>query len=597
MSINIKDNKFFLILKVSKQAFWKYKVQILALIILGFASGLLEGIGVNALIPLFSFILGDGQGGDDFISQAIEKFFLFFNISFSLKYLLAFVCLLFIFKAIVTMFINYIKVRITSDYEEKTRSELLDETLKTAWPYLLKQKLGHLENVLMVDVERSASLLGQIGGAIMVITGLIMYVAVAMNISVYITLVTLILGGVMFLIFKPLIYKTRVVAYKTTRMNKKVAHYVNENILGLKAVKALDVGGKISKIAEKYFKELKKLRIRTFLINSISASSSQPVSIIFISIVFAISYKTSNFNLASLIAVIYLIQRIFLYFQNAQSNLHGINDAYPYLRNVLDYQEKAVRYKEENKGAGRFALNDLLEFKNVNFFYQPEREVLSSVNFSIKKGEMVGLIGSSGAGKTTIVDLILRLFNPNSGTILLDGKDAKKINLKEWRKNIGYVSQDIFLMNGTIIDNIKFYSNSITNTEIEKVAKMANIYDFIQNCPDKFNTVIGDRGVLLSAGQRQRIIIARILARKPQLLILDEATSALDNESEVKIQKVIENLKGKITVFVIAHRLSTVVNSDKLLVLENGKIIEQGEPCQLLKDKDSYFHKVYNIRK
>ncbi|MCK4553855.1 ABC transporter ATP-binding protein [Candidatus Parcubacteria bacterium] len=596
MGINIKDNKIFAILRVSKQAFWQYKLQIFALIALGFLSGILEGVGVNALIPLFSFIIGDGQGGDDFISQAIEKFFLYFNISFSLKYLLVFICVLFIFKAMTLLFINYIKVRITSDYEERTRSELLDKTLKTNWPYLLKQKLGHLENVLMVDVQRSSGLLGQIGGAIMVITGLLMYVAVAINISVYITLVTLIIGGVMFLIFKPLIYKTRVVAYKTTRMNKKVAHYVNENILGLKAVKALDVGGKISKIAEKYFKELKKLNIRTFLINSISASSSQPISIIFISIVFALSYKTSNFNLASLIAVIYLIQRIFLYFQNAQSNLHGINDAYPYLRNVLDYQEKAVRYKEENRGTCRFAFNNLLEFKNVNFSYQPEREVLSSVNFSIKKGEMVGLIGSSGAGKTTIVDLILRLFNPNSGTILLDGKDAKKINLKEWRKNIGYVSQDIFLMNGTIVDNIKFYSNSITNTEIEKVAKMANIYDFIQNCPDKFNTVIGDRGGLLSAGQRQRIIIARILARKPQLLILDEATSALDNESEIKIQKVIENLKGKVTVFVIAHRLSTVVNSDKLLVLENGRIVEQGEPSKLLKDKRSYFYKVYNIR-
>ena len=132
---------------------------------------------------------------------------------------------------------------------------------------------------------------------------------------------------------------------------------------------------------------------------------------------------------------------------------------------------------------------------------------------------------------------------------------------------------------------------------MEAAAKMANIYDFIQSCPDKYETVIGERGLLISAGQRQRIVIARILARKPKLLILDEATSALDNESEAQIQRVINNLKGKLTIFVIAHRLSTVVNCDKLIVLENGKIIEQGAPQALLNKADSYFYKVYNLKR
>ena len=221
---------------------------------------------------------------------------------------------------------------------------------------------------------------------------------------------------------------------------------------------------------------------------------------------------------------------------------------------------------------------------------------LTYINFSIKMGYLVGLIGPSGVGKTTITDLILRLLIPISGRILLDGKDIRKINIEEWKKNIGYVSQDIFLTNDTINSNIKFYDNSITDDDVKEAAKMANIYNFIQSCPDEFFTVVGERGILLSAGQRQRIIIARVLARKPKILLLDEATSALDNESEAKIQQVIKNLKGKITVLVIAHRLSTVVNSDKLIVLEKGKVIEHGNPQELLRDKDSYFFKVYNIR-
>jgi ABC-type multidrug transport system fused ATPase/permease subunit len=215
------------------------------------------------------------------------------------------------------------------------------------------------------------------------------------------------------------------------------------------------------------------------------------------------------------------------------------------------------------------------------------------VNFSISRGEMVGLIGPSGAGKTTIVDLVLRLFNPTSGEILLDGKNIRKIKLKDWRKNIGYVSQDIFLINDTIANNIKFYDDSISDKEIEEAAKSANIYDFIQNCPEKFETNIGERGIMLSVGQRQRIIIARVLARQPKFLLLDEATSALDNESELKIKESIDGLKGKVPVFIIAHRLSTVMNCDKVLAIENGKIIEQGEPKKLLNDKKSYFYQIY----
>ena len=194
------------------------------------------------------------------------------------------------------------------------------------------------------------------------------------------------------------------------------------------------------------------------------------------------------------------------------------------------------------------------------------------------------------------MDLILRLFAPTAGEILIDGGNIAEINLKEWRQNIGYVSQDIFLLNDTIANNIKFYNETISEAAIREAARLANIEDFINECPNKFETEIGERGVMLSAGQRQRIIIARILARQPKFLIFDEATSALDNESEAQIQKVLQNLRGKITVLIVAHRLSTVLDADQLLVLDNGIIAEQGRPRTLLEDKNSYFYKTYNIK-
>ncbi|OGF40613.1 hypothetical protein A2477_03870 [Candidatus Falkowbacteria bacterium RIFOXYC2_FULL_47_12] len=435
-----------------------------------------------------------------------------------------------------------------------------------------------------------------ISALIMGATGLIMYIAVAVNISLDITLITLVLGSILFLFLKPLMYRTRKAAYITAEMNKDVNHYVSENILGMKTVKSLSVHEPIAQKGAEYFYKLKKLKMVVFLLSSVSSVIMQPISLIFICVVFFVSYQSPYFSFAVLAAIVYLIQRMFQYIQQLQSDLHTMNETLPYLKSVLEHQERLAKNAEAGGGLTRVVFEHSLEFQDVSFSYDSHRNVLKKVNFSIRKGEMVGLIGRSGAGKTTVVDLLLRLFTPARGSILLDGKDIREISLSQWRKRVGYVSQDIFLMNDTIANNIRFYQSDLSNEEVEEAAKMANIYNFIQSCPDGFETIIGERGVMVSAGQRQRIIIARVLARKPTILILDEATSALDNESEVKIQKVIENLKGKITVLVVAHRLSTIVNADRLLVLDNGTIIEEGTPTALLKDKESYFYKMYNIR-
>jgi ABC-type multidrug transport system fused ATPase/permease subunit len=190
----------------------------------------------------------------------------------------------------------------------------------------------------------------------------------------------------------------------------------------------------------------------------------------------------------------------------------------------------------------------------------------------------------------------LRLFIPNSGIITVDDKDIRDISLTEWRKHIGYVSQDMFLINDTFANNITFYNDAVTHEDMIEAAKKANIYDFIMSKPEGFETIIGERGVQISTGQRQRLVIARILATKPKLLILDEATSALDNESELLIQKVIEKLKGTLTVIVVAHRLSTLANTHRIIVLNDGQVAEEGSPETLLGNPSSYFSKMMNMR-
>jgi len=594
--MSLKDIKIYSFARLINRGFGRYKLQILALAILGLIGGFLEGVGVNSIIPLFSFVMGTGQYGTDIISRAIQGFFSVLGIDFRFRYVLIFVSVLFVVRAIALFLCNYIRVKISAVYEQQTRNELFKKTAEASWPYLLEQKLGHLQTLLMVNVDYSAMLFEYLGSAIMMASGLIMYILVAINISLPITLITLLLGAFILFIFKPLVARTKKIAREKERFNKQVAHYLNENVVGMKTIKTMSVGDQVMQNGYRYFEKLRDLFVRSSLLRIITDSFIQPIGMVFVVAIFAISYKTSNFNFAALAAIIYLIQRIFTYVQQLQSNLHTVSEAVPYLAAILEYSDEAEDHKETDVGKDFFEFNRDLKFKNVGFSYDGSKPILLDLDFSIKKGEMVGLVGASGAGKTTVVDLILRLFKPSTGQILLDGKNIGAIKMDEWRKNIGYVSQDIFLKNDTIANNIKFYDEAMDNKKIEEVAKMANIYDFIQDCPNKFSTVIGERGILLSAGQRQRIVIARVLAREPKILILDEATSALDNESEVQIQKVIEGLKGKITVLAVAHRLSTIINSDRLLVLDDGKIIEQGPPQKMLQDKQSYFYKVYNIR-
>ena len=228
-------------------------------------------------------------------------------------------------------------------------------------------------------------------------------------------------------------------------------------------------------------------------------------------------------------------------------------------------------------------LNSSLSFNDVSFTYgNKDEKVLNNINFKINKGEIFALVGPSGAGKSTLVDLIPRFYDTLSGSIKIDGKDIKDLELKSLRSLMGIVTQETFLFDDTVKANISYGVENISDDEIKDASKAANAHEFIKKLPDGYNTIIGERGVSLSGGQKQRIAIARAIVKNPPILILDEATSSLDSESEKHVQSAIENLMSERTVFVIAHRLSTVQNANKILVLENGQIVQEGKHDDLI---------------
>ena len=228
-------------------------------------------------------------------------------------------------------------------------------------------------------------------------------------------------------------------------------------------------------------------------------------------------------------------------------------------------------------------LSSSLSFNDVSFTYgNKDEKVLNNISFKINKGEIFALVGPSGAGKSTLVDLIPRFYDTLSGSIKIDGKDIKGLELKSLRSLMGIVTQETFLFDDTVKANISYGVENISDDEIKDASKAANAHEFIKKLPDGYNTIIGERGVSLSGGQKQRIAIARAIVKNPPILILDEATSSLDSESEKHVQSAIENLMSERTVFVIAHRLSTVHNANKILVLENGQIVQEGKHDDLI---------------
>jgi len=582
-------------IKLASRAFRSYRGYIALLALLSFLSGLLEGIGVNAVIPLLAIVTGAASGGSDAISKAIESLFVLVNVDFSIKFILIFIIILFVLKTAAVLFINYIKVRISASYEQEMRTSLFQNMLGSNWQYLLDQKLGHLETILMTNIRFASEFLGQISEVIIVGIGLVIYTTIALNIDVRITLLTLAIGFFLLLVLRPLLTRTRTAAVATAAANREAAHYINESVSGMKTIKAFGTSQIIANRGDRLFKHFRDLRIRTMLLKSIGSSLFQPISVVFVSVIFAVSYKLPGFEFASLVAVVYLIQRIFSYIQQLQGNLHNMTESIPYLEHVLAYEEETMRFQDIPSGRERFRLIENIAFDKVAFTYDNKTPVLSNLTLSIPKGSFCGIVGPSGSGKTTLVDLLLRLFQPTSGSITIDGVPINEIAIKDWHAKVGYVSQDLFLTNDTVANNILFYDDSFSDAELKEAAKKAHCLDFVEKLPLGFNTPVGERGVRLSVGQRQRIVLARVLIRKPEFLVLDEATSALDNESEAQVQKVIEALKGEMTVLAIAHRTSTIVNADHIFVMGDGTVIEEGEPQKLLANPGSAFHKLVNV--
>ncbi|MDO8552933.1 MAG: ABC transporter ATP-binding protein [bacterium] len=553
-------------------AFGSYYKHLIVILVLGFFASLLEGLGISAVIPLFSFVTGGGGFTADTVTQVFSTIFGFFGLPYTFRYLLFFVGVLFVVRIVSLFAIQNVTARIVLGYERDTRKRMFNATVQSRWPFLSMQKVGHLDQLLITNTAITAGFFGIFSTAILIITKTIAYIVIALNISHIIALLSIAVGAVLFFVLQPLFRINKRSSTEAERLNRSLAHFVSQHILGMKSVKSAGVEPPVSLEALSYFDNIRKMHVNIVTIRGFLEMGIQFAGLAFVAGVFTYMYRMPGFNFASFAVIVYAVNQIFTQIQTAQIQLHALSEMLPYLSRVRAYQNDAEANAEPMGGTDSAAIAEGIEFRNVSFSYPKRGEVLGDVSFSVKQGQIAVIVGPSGVGKSTIADLLLRLIEPTSGTVLVDNKDVRTVSVVKWRKTLGYIPQDPFLLNDSIRNNIAFYNPSMTDDMISDAAKRANINEFIESLPEKYDTHIGDRGVLVSGGQRQRIVLARLLARNPKVLILDEATSALDPESERAIIRSIENLRGKVTVFIIAHGGEMHASADITIKLSNERV-------------------------
>ncbi|NMB81674.1 MAG: ABC transporter ATP-binding protein, partial [Ignavibacteria bacterium] len=376
---------------------------------------------------------------------------------------------------------------------------------------------------------------------------------------------------------------------------------LHETITGVKIVKAFGMEEYENK---KFFSETQKffkLVLRITRIRNISSPVTEFLSVIVgvLIIYFGAqlvivdkSIKPSEF-ITFLFAIFQLMPPV----KELSSVNNRIQESSAAAERIFEILDTEPKIKNAESPVTVNSFKESITFKDVSFHYDDSDElILDRINLEVKRGTINAIVGSSGAGKTTMVDLLPRFYDPTSGKILLDGIDIKEIRIEDLRRLMGIVTQETVLFNESVIRNIAYGLENCDKEKVIEAAKAANAHNFILELPKGYDTIIGEKGTKLSGGQRQRLSIARALLKNHPIMILDEATSSLDNESEVLVQEAIERLMQDRTTFVIAHRLSTIRNSDRIIVLDKGKIVQDGKHEGLLADQSGIYRKLYELQ-
>ena len=521
----------------------------------------------------------------------------------TLAIVIIFVFLMILFKNIFTYSAIHVITTLRFGVVEKLRNMIYDKILRLPLKYFKTKEQGDIMTYVISDTQEiELSIISSLQFLFRDPITVLVFLVSLFILNYKLTLLILLMLPFIVIVLGRLGRTLRKKSIRSQRQLGLLMAIINETIDGLRVIKAFVADDYMRKKMQKINKSITKLNSKIFRRRSLSGPLTETLSVMAILVILYVGSlivlkDQSSFAPETFIAYILIFTQLIPPAKNISSGWYGVQKGLASLdriEEILNYPETIV---DDIDAVEKNTFDKEINYENVYFYYNPGQYVLKNINLQISKGQTIAIVGPSGSGKSTLVDLLPRFYDVTDGRITIDGIDIRKIKLNSLHRLFAIVNQDPILFNDSIYNNIAFGRPDATYEEVVQAAKIANAYDFIMESKWGFDTNIGEKGSKLSGGQRQRISIARAVLTNAPILIFDEATSSLDSESEKLVQDAINNLIASKTAIVIAHRLSTVVKADKIIVLKDGEIIESGTHKELVDKPHGFYRYLFEYQK
>ncbi len=569
--------------------FRDYPVQSALMLLALLLAGVAEGVSLSALLPLLSIALDESRDGDggapaagaedgEGLEATVRELLLSIGITPSLGVLLLIVVIGIIVKNLLLLLarkqVGYTAARVTTDL----RLNLLHAVLGSRWEYFLRQPAGRMANAMTTEAMRAAE--SYVYGTTMIARMIesVVYISVALMVSWQATIAALIAGGIVLVVSYSMVRMAKRAGKRQTKLLISLIGRLTDTLQSVKPLKAMGREELADHVLATETGRLNRALQKEVLSKASLMAIQEPLFVIIVSIGIYVALVQWDMTAATVLMLVVLLGRIMGQMGKIQRWYQKMVTAESAFWSIHGTTQEALAEQEESHGSRPPSLEREIRLQDVSFSYG-DKAILNGISLQIPKGSLTTLTGPSGAGKTTVVDLITGLLTPQAGIILLDDMPLSEIDLHQWRRRIGYVPQENLLLHDSILHNVTLGDPDLDEADAEYALRAAEAWDFVTEMPQGLYSTVGERGARLSGGQRQRIMIARALAHRPWLLILDEATSALDPRSEAAICATLHKLRGELTILAISHQQALVDVADQVYRIEDGicQLVTGGE--------------------
>jgi ATP-binding cassette subfamily C protein len=566
-----------LLLIISRQYPWQTVAMLLALLL----SGIAEGIGISAMLPLLAIVLGGmkGKSGTDPTpaEKIIRDIFDTIGLTPTLEPLLLLILTTMLVKGLLVWFANKRVGYTVAHLTAKLRLQILRGYILARWEFFLSQPIGKLSAAMGSEANRTAKAYAAGVSIVVIVIHTLVYIGVALMVSWKAALIALAVGVFFWYPLHRFVKKARRAGRRQTKLVKSMTSYFVDSIQSIKPLKAMAREDRAEIILVAKTKKIKKALEKEIISKESLSVFQEGIKVTFMLLGIYVTVAIWGMEPTTVMVLILVLGRIMGKLSKIQKQYQQMGILESAYWSMMDTFESAQKMREKNLGNRRPDLKQAIRLEGLTFAYSKNR-ILDDASLVFPAGEITAIVGPSGAGKTTIVDLVIGLLRPQEGEVWIDDLPLKQVDLTQWRGMIGYVPQETLLLHDSILINVTLGDPNITEQEAEEALRKAGVWEFVKTMRNGIHSSVGQRGLMLSGGQRQRIAIARAIVRKPKLLVLDEATTALDPKTEAAICQTLRKLRGENTILAISHQTAVLEVADRAYRIQGGTVIQADIP-------------------